>query len=134
MKILRPNRWIIDIWEEDGVWHEKYIELVHDTPENRLVIKPTIDVLNLTLKVTGFSSLKVEGIEMDEMIGFVITSTSKTLEPIANQLMSEFILLSGLGDISLRDIFMLGIETIAVRELEKTKIVDSTKNDLKGDI
>ena len=134
MKIIRPNRWIIDIYKKNNVWHEKYIELVHDTPENRLVIKPTIDVLNITLKVTGFSSIKVEGIEMDEMIGLVITSTSKTLEPIANQLMSEFILLSGLGDISLRDIFMLGIETIAVRELEKTKIVNSTKNDLKDDI
>ena len=129
MKILRPNRWIIDIWKEDGVWHDKYIELISDTPKNRTAIKTTVKFLNITSNLSGFLTFKAKEIKREGMVGLVIKTTSNNLEPIGNQLASEFIFYSNLGDISLKDIFKLGIETLIMKnELKKTKIIDSTKD------
>jgi len=45
------------------------------------------------------------------------------MTPIANQLLSEFMLISDIGDINLRDLFMIVIQYILTKDFIKTKIV-----------
>lgn len=123
MKVKRPKKWKIEIWEdEDGNWHEEYIELFPDTEENRGAIKLTIDIINRTLGKTGFIDFDCKEIEEEGMIGIIITSISKNLVPIANQLLSEFVIMSEVGDITLREMFVILIQSFAFKD----KIMEET--------
>jgi len=112
MEIKRPQKWKIEIWEEDGVWKEEYIELFSITPENIEALGVTLPIIEQILKKSGFSEATVEKVEMDEMVGIKIITTSKDLVPIANQLLSEFVLMSEIGDITLKDVFMFAIQSL----------------------
>jgi len=116
IKIKRPSRYIIDIWEKDNQWYQEYIELFPRTEEIIKAITLTIQLLNNKLVSKPFIKFKVEEIEMYGMIGIKIITISKTLVPIANQLLSEFLFISELGDIKLSDVFLLAITSLLSKE------------------
>ncbi len=121
ISIKKPSRYIIDIWEKDNQWYQEYIELFPHTEENIKAISLTIPLLNKLLTDT-FVKYKIEEIEMYEMIGIKLITISKTLVPIANQLLSEFLLISDLGEIKLSDIFLLAINSLLSKEKNDVKI------------
>ncbi len=122
ISIKKPSRYIIDIWEKDNQWYQEYIELFPHTEENIKAISLTIPLLNKLLTDT-FVKYKIEEIEMYEMIGIKLITISKTLVPIANQLLSEFLLISDLGEIKLSDIFLLAINSLLSKEKNDVKIL-----------
>jgi hypothetical protein len=131
MKIERPKKWKIEIWEEDGKWHETYIELFPDTEKNREAMKTTVVVIETVMKNAGFTDCIVKGIEMDGMIGLSIVLTSKYLATIANQLLSEFVIMSEIGDITLRDMFVVLIQSFMHKSLFDEEIKRMKKDDTK---
>ena len=116
LKVKKPSRYIIDIWEKDNQWYQEYIELFPRTEEIIKAITLTIQLLNNKLFTGAFIKFKVEKVEMHGMIGIKIITISKTLVPIANQLLSEFLFISNLGDIKLTDVFLLAIESLLSKE------------------
>jgi len=58
LKIKRPKRYKIEIWEEDGKWYENYEEFFADTKENVEAIDKTMAFIEMTLTNTGFKSVK----------------------------------------------------------------------------
>lgn len=122
ISIKKPSRYIIDIWKKDNQWYQEYIELFPHTEEIIKAISLTIPLLNNKLFTDVFVKFKVEEIEMYGMIGIKLITISKTLVPIANQLLSEFLLISNLGDIKLSDIFLLAINSLLSKEKNDVKI------------
>lgn len=131
MKVKRPKKWRIDIWEEDGEWHETYIELFTDTEENREAMKTTIAIIEPVMKNAGFIDCIVKDIEMDGMIGLSLVLTSKYLAPIANQLLCEFVIMSEVGDITLRDMFVILIQSFVHKSLFDKEIERMKDHDTK---
>lgn len=101
MNIKQPEEWYISIWKENGIWHEKYIEYVSDTEENRERLTNTINVINENGIIPG-NAIKIE---KDNMIGLEITMETSDFKRIADQLTGEFIYFSNFGDITIKKLF-----------------------------
>ena len=112
MKVKRPKKWMIEIWEENDQWHEKYIELFPITTENKEAMKVTIPIINSIYKNADLIDFEVKEIKMEGMMGLLMTMTAKSLVPFANQLLGEFMIMSELGDITLRDMFVILIQSL----------------------
>ncbi len=63
----------------------------------------------------GFINYSIKETERDKLIGIKLIFKSYELKTIANMLLSEFIFMSSLGNLTLKDIVMNGLEII-IRE------------------
>lgn len=120
IELKQPSRWDISIWKDDNdTWHMSYTELFRDTPLNREIRKNSIPLFKTKAFSAGCMTHEVKEISKNELIGITITNTSKSLVVLADQVVSEFIGISNLGNITLRDVLMIGVVSCMTLDEEK---------------
>jgi len=126
--IKRPTKWVIEIEEVNGEWHEKYIELFPSSFATEEDYDHTIKILEPILKGSGLSSLKIKRIKEENTLGICLECVAPRLEPIANQIVSEFIGMSELGKITLLDLLTVGVLTLGTA---RAQIITDDKEEAK---